>query len=102
MVESNWNRDKRRFAEPAHREIRRANLDRLGRTVVESMGVAGDTPLPEEWRPILERIDIAYRQNPELLVVVLWRLLCDFSFKMAKRKIKTKLQNKTKSGDAAR
>lgn len=100
MVESNWNRYKRRFAEPAHREVRRANLDRLGRTVLQSMSVAGDAPLPEEWRPMLEQIDIAFRQNPEHLVVVLWRLACDFSFKMAKRKIKKKLRNEIKSEDA--
>lgn len=97
ITESNWNRIKRRFAEPGHREIRRANLDRLGRTVLESMSTAGDTPLPEQWRPMIGQINMAHRQNPEHLVLVLWRLLSDFSLKMAKRSTKKPIPRSSRS-----
>ena len=70
---------KRRLAEPPYREVRRKNLDRIGDTVRRSMGVAGETPFPDKWNPMLEQIEKAYSENPEHLVVVLWRLLCNFS-----------------------
>jgi hypothetical protein len=72
-------RFKRRYAELPYREVRRKNLDRLGDRVRACMGVAGDTPLPEKWEPLLQDIETAYRENPEHLVVVLWRVLCNFT-----------------------
>jgi membrane-bound lytic murein transglycosylase B len=72
---------KRRLAELPYREVRRKNLDRIGEMVLQSMMVAGDTPFPEKWQPMLEQIDRAYAENPEHLVVVLWRILCNFSLK---------------------
>lgn len=70
---------KRRLAEPEYRKVRRKNLDRIGETVLQSMMVAGDTPLPDKWHSMLEQVERAYGENPEHLIVVLWRVLCNFS-----------------------
>jgi hypothetical protein len=86
---------RRRFGEPAHRLIRRTNLDRLGNMVVDSMSVAGDTPLPAEWRPMIKQINQAYQQDPHHVMVLLWRLLADFSLKMAKGRGETKSRSET-------
>src|SRR5262245_14594305 len=67
------------FAELEHREVKRKNLDRIGAMVLQCYGEAGNTSLPKKWIPMLERIDQAYIENPEHLVVVLWRLMADFS-----------------------
>jgi len=77
--ESDTGRLKKGSAELPYRQVRRANLERIGEMVLRCMGVAGDTPLPEKWQPMLEQIDSAYRENPEHLVVILWRVLCNFS-----------------------
>jgi len=69
----------RRIAEPPYREVRRKNLDRIGALVLESMMVAGCASLPDGWNPILEEMDRAYGENPELLVVLLWRSLCNYT-----------------------
>ncbi len=79
-------RRQRRFAELYHREVRRANLDRLGNLVLRSTAVAGDTPLPDEWKLMLEKLNEASEKDAEHLVVVLWRFLCDLSLKMAEEK----------------
>jgi hypothetical protein len=56
-------RSKRKFAELPHREVNRKNLDHIGDIVLKCMGVAGDKPLPEPWRPILEQIANAYNEG---------------------------------------
>ena len=79
-------RSRRRFAEQPHREVNRKNLDRIGDVVLKCMGVAGDKPLPEPWRPMLEQIANAFSDTPEHLVVELWRMLCDLPVRQGKRK----------------
>jgi len=63
--------------EPLGREVNRKSLDRIGDAVLRCMDVAGDTPLPDKWDSMIEQIDNAYRENPEHLTVLLWRVLCD-------------------------
>ncbi len=72
-------RFKRRFAELPYREVNRKNLDRIGDMVLQCMGTAGDTSLPEKWHPMLDQIENAHSENPQHLVIVLWRVLCGFS-----------------------
>lgn len=74
-------RFKRRLAELPYREVRRANLDRIGKKVLQCMSMAGDTAPTEKWERIFRQIDTAHSENPEYAVVVLWRLLCNFSVK---------------------
>ncbi len=68
----------RRRAEPPYRQVRRKNLNRLGETVLSCMDVAGETPLPAQWQPMIDQIYKAYNENPELLIVGMWRVLCNF------------------------
>ena len=75
----NKTRFEKQFAELPYREVNRKNLDRVGDMVLQCMGEAGSTPLPEKWHSIIEQIDRAYSESPEHLVVVLWRLMCGFS-----------------------
>lgn len=70
---------KKRLAELPYRQVRRKNLDRIGDMVRESMAVAGDTSPSDRWRLILKEIDAAHSENPEHTIVMLWRLLCNFS-----------------------
>ena len=70
---------KRRMAELPYREVRRKNLDRVAEIVRHSMMVAGEMPLPEKWQSLVEQIEKARNENPDYLVVLLWRLLCNFS-----------------------
>lgn len=74
-------RFKRRLAELPYRRVSRKNLDLIGEMVLQAMGVAGDTPLPKKWQPMLDELENAYRENPDHLVVVLWRVLCNFTVK---------------------
>ena len=71
----------RRMAELPYREVRRKNLDRVADTVRLCMAAAGDTPLPDNWDRMVKQIAKAYGENRELLMVVLWRMICNFSMR---------------------
>lgn len=68
---------KRGRAEPEYRKITPKNLRRLSDMVLRSMDVAGCATFPDNWVPMLKKIDRADAENHHHLVVILWRVLCN-------------------------